>query len=180
MLRGALALFHAAQQTLPAPAQALVEPQNLTDQLPIEAKHLTDFWKYNPKTFDGSLKVPTKRHQLVEDYRENVGWSYQLDNLEAIQGKFLCQPEELVAAGKTLRELSVCRSCGRSHGGRCLTGSGVCYKYKKLEHIAEFCPQKLLGTTSNQTNTFQQGKVFSTTRQEAKQAAYVLRGRTVE
>ncbi|TYK09692.1 pol protein [Cucumis melo var. makuwa] len=38
------------------------------------------------------------------------------------------QPQELVAAGKTLRELLTCRSCGRSHGRRCLAESGVCYK----------------------------------------------------
>ncbi|KAA0026250.1 gag-protease polyprotein [Cucumis melo var. makuwa] len=71
--------------------------------------------------------------------------------------------QELVAVGKTLRELPVCRSCGRSHGGRCLVGSGVCFRCKQLGHTADFCPQKLLETTSNQTPTFQQGRVFATT-----------------
>ena len=51
MLRDALA---------PAPAQTPVEPQIVPNQLPVEAKHLSDFRKYNPKTFDGSLEDPTK------------------------------------------------------------------------------------------------------------------------
>ncbi|KAA0037146.1 gag-protease polyprotein [Cucumis melo var. makuwa] len=55
--------------------------------------------------------------------------------------------------GKTLTELPVCRSCGRSHRGRCLAGSGVCYKCKQPRNIVNFCPQKLLETTSNQTPT---------------------------
>ncbi|KAA0042135.1 gag protease polyprotein [Cucumis melo var. makuwa] len=44
----------------PAPAQALVVPQVVPDQLSAEAKHLRDFRKYNPTTFDGSLEDPTK------------------------------------------------------------------------------------------------------------------------
>ncbi|KAL0534634.1 hypothetical protein IC582_028925 [Cucumis melo] len=39
-------------------------------------------------------------------------------------GFFQRHRQELAAAGKTLRELPVCRSYGRSHGGRCLAGSG--------------------------------------------------------
>ncbi|KAA0057513.1 gag-protease polyprotein [Cucumis melo var. makuwa] len=34
--------------------------QNMSDQLSAEAKHLRDFKKYNPKTFDGSLEDPIK------------------------------------------------------------------------------------------------------------------------
>ncbi|KAA0033826.1 gag protease polyprotein [Cucumis melo var. makuwa] len=56
--------------------------------------------------------------------------------------------QELAAAGKTLRELPVCRSCGRSHGGRCLAGSG--------------------------TPTSQQGRVFATTCQKVEQAGIVV------
>ncbi|TYK30728.1 gag protease polyprotein [Cucumis melo var. makuwa] len=48
------------QPTLPAPAPALVAPQVVSDQLSAEAKHLRDFRKYNPTTFDGSLLDPTK------------------------------------------------------------------------------------------------------------------------
>ncbi|TYJ99893.1 gag protease polyprotein [Cucumis melo var. makuwa] len=39
--------------------------------------------------------------------------------------------QKIAAVGKTLKELPVCRSCGRSHGGRCLVGSGVCYNCKE-------------------------------------------------
>ncbi|KAA0050237.1 gag protease polyprotein [Cucumis melo var. makuwa] len=67
--------------------------------------------------------------------------------------------------------------CGRSHGGRCLVGSGVCYKCKQLEHIANFCPQKLFEATLNKTSTSQHRRVFATTRQEAEQAGTVVTGR---
>ncbi|TYJ99712.1 gag-protease polyprotein [Cucumis melo var. makuwa] len=55
--------------------------------------------------------------------------------------------KELAAAGGTLRELPVCRSCRRVHKGHCLVGSGVCFRCKQLEHTADVCPQKCIGTT---------------------------------
>ncbi|KAA0062249.1 ty3-gypsy retrotransposon protein [Cucumis melo var. makuwa] len=53
---------------------------------------------------------------------------------------FQWHPQELAAAGWTLRELPTCHSCERSRGG-------CCYKRKQLGHIADFCPQKLLEIT---------------------------------
>ncbi|KAL0539963.1 hypothetical protein IC582_024185 [Cucumis melo] len=44
----------------PAPAPVPVAPQFVPDQLSAEAKHLRDFRKYNPTTFDGSLEDPTR------------------------------------------------------------------------------------------------------------------------
>jgi len=43
-----------------APAPAPIVPQGVPDQLSAETKHLRDFRKYNPTTFDGSLEDPTK------------------------------------------------------------------------------------------------------------------------
>ncbi|TYK09655.1 histone H2B.3-like [Cucumis melo var. makuwa] len=74
MLQVALAPFLAAQQNhaalvqnQAAPVQdrtviplAPVEAQPMPVQLSTEAKHLRDFRKYNPKTFDGSMDNPTK------------------------------------------------------------------------------------------------------------------------
>ncbi|TYK00165.1 histone H2B.3-like [Cucumis melo var. makuwa] len=67
MLHATLAPFHAAQQNQTAlaqtqvvPAQVLVAFQIVPDQLLAEGKHLKDFRKYNPKTFDGSMDSPTK------------------------------------------------------------------------------------------------------------------------
>ncbi|TYJ99707.1 ty3-gypsy retrotransposon protein [Cucumis melo var. makuwa] len=67
MICAALTPFHFAQQIQAAPtqtqaalAQALVVPQIMPDQLSAEAKHLRDFRKYNPKTFDVSMDNPTK------------------------------------------------------------------------------------------------------------------------
>ncbi|KAA0062822.1 gag protease polyprotein [Cucumis melo var. makuwa] len=52
------------QPAPPAPALASapvpVVPQVVSDQLSAEAKHLKDFRKYNPTTFDGYLKDPTR------------------------------------------------------------------------------------------------------------------------
>ncbi|KAA0053359.1 gag protease polyprotein [Cucumis melo var. makuwa] len=43
----------------PAPTPVSLVPQVVPDQLSAEAKHLRDFRKYNPTTFDGSLEDPT-------------------------------------------------------------------------------------------------------------------------
>ncbi|TYK27786.1 gag protease polyprotein [Cucumis melo var. makuwa] len=48
------------QPAPPAHAPSSVVPQGVLDQLSVEAKHLRDFRKYNPTTFDGSLEDPTK------------------------------------------------------------------------------------------------------------------------
>ncbi|KAA0039038.1 ty3-gypsy retrotransposon protein [Cucumis melo var. makuwa] len=48
------------QPAPPAPALVPIVPQVVLDQLSVEAKHLRDFRKYNPMTFDGSLEDPTK------------------------------------------------------------------------------------------------------------------------
>ncbi|KAA0056438.1 gag protease polyprotein [Cucumis melo var. makuwa] len=67
MLQAALAPFLAAQQNQAAPIQAQTvippapaEAQPVPFQLSAETKHLRDFRKYNPKTFDGSMDNPTK------------------------------------------------------------------------------------------------------------------------
>ncbi|TYK23816.1 ty3-gypsy retrotransposon protein [Cucumis melo var. makuwa] len=53
------------QPAPPALAPAPVVPQVVPDQLSAEAKHLRDFRKYNPTTFDGSLEDPTRAQLLL-------------------------------------------------------------------------------------------------------------------
>ncbi|KAA0046186.1 gag protease polyprotein [Cucumis melo var. makuwa] len=67
MLQAALVPFLAVQQNQAALVQAQtvtppanVEAQPAPVQLSAEVKHLRDFRKYNPKTFDGSMDNPTK------------------------------------------------------------------------------------------------------------------------
>ncbi|KAA0049996.1 gag protease polyprotein [Cucumis melo var. makuwa] len=48
------------QPAPPASTPASLVPQVVLNQLSAEAKHLSDFKKYNPTTFDGSLEDPTK------------------------------------------------------------------------------------------------------------------------
>ncbi|XP_050939304.1 uncharacterized protein LOC127148918 [Cucumis melo] len=64
-------------------------------------------------------------------------------------GLFQRHRQKLATAGKTMRELPAYQSCGRYHGGRCLARNGVCFRCKQPGHIVDFCPQKLLETTSN-------------------------------
>ncbi|KAA0032356.1 ty3-gypsy retrotransposon protein [Cucumis melo var. makuwa] len=49
-----------APASAPASAPVPVAPQVVPDQLSAEAKHLRDFRKYNPTTFDESLEDPTR------------------------------------------------------------------------------------------------------------------------
>ncbi|KAA0041470.1 ty3-gypsy retrotransposon protein [Cucumis melo var. makuwa] len=83
---------------------------------------------------------------------------------------------ELAAARRTLRELPVCPSCGRVHGGRCLTGSGVFFRCRQPGHTADACSLKPIETTLHQPPTSQQGRVFATTRQEVERAGTVVIG----
>ncbi|KAA0056320.1 gag protease polyprotein [Cucumis melo var. makuwa] len=279
MLRDTLEPFHVAQQTPTTPPLVPVRFQVVSDQLLTEAKHLRDFRKYNPKTFDRSIDNLTKAQiwltsiettfrymkcpndqkvQCVVFFLEDRGTTWwetakrmlvryakqqEFLNLEQgdmtmnesliyylvllprptthadalclaldmsmheranpskatgkgstldqkrkaksqlaiapqrnlrLGGVFQQHRQELATVGKTLRELPTCQICGRYHRGRCLAGIVVCFRCKQPGHTADLCPQKLLETTSNQTSTYQQGRVFATIRQEAEQAGTVV------
>ncbi|KAL4037963.1 hypothetical protein IC575_001566 [Cucumis melo] len=62
-------------------------------------------------------------------------------------GVFQRHRRELAAAGRTLRELPACTTCGRVHGGRCLAGSGVIFRCRQPGHTADVCPRKPFETT---------------------------------
>ncbi|TYK05231.1 gag-protease polyprotein [Cucumis melo var. makuwa] len=81
---------------------------------------------------------------------------------------------ELAAAWRTLRELPICTTCGRVHGGRCLAGSGVCFRCRQLRHTTDACLWKPFESTPHQPSASQQGRVFATTRQEAKLAGTMV------
>ncbi|KAL0536372.1 hypothetical protein IC582_025319 [Cucumis melo] len=91
-------------------------------------------------------------------------------------GVFQRHRRELAAAGRTLRELPACTTCGRVHGGRCWAGSGVCFRCRQPGHTADMCPRKPFETTPPQPSVAQQGRVFATTRQEAERAGTVVTG----
>ncbi|KAL0559513.1 hypothetical protein IC582_004126 [Cucumis melo] len=92
------------------------------------------------------------------------------------EGVFQRHRRELAAAGRTLRELPACTTCRRVHGGRCLAGSGVCFRCRQPGHTADVCPRKPFETTPHQPSTSQQGRVFATTRQEAERAGTMVTG----
>ncbi|KAA0050197.1 pol protein [Cucumis melo var. makuwa] len=91
-------------------------------------------------------------------------------------GVFQRHRRELAATGRTLRELPVCTTCGRVHGGRCLAGSGVCFRCRQPGHTADACPRKPFETTPDQLSAFQQRKVFTITRQEVERTGTVVTG----
>ncbi|KAA0053209.1 ty3-gypsy retrotransposon protein [Cucumis melo var. makuwa] len=275
MLEAALAPFLAAQKTQAAPVQAqtvpplaLVEAQPEPVQLSAEAKHLRDFRKYNPKTFDRSMDNPTKAQMWLtsiekifkymkypedqkvqclvffledrgtawwETAERMLGGDYdaefdmlsrfapdvvkdeeartkkfvrdlslheRVDSSKAIGrgsalrrkrkvellpdltlqrnlksgGVFQRHCRELTAVGRTLRELPVCPSYGRVHGGRCLAESRVCFRCRQPGHTVDACPRKPIETTPHQPPTSQQGRVFATIREEAERADTVVTG----
>ncbi|XP_050946634.1 uncharacterized protein LOC127151235 [Cucumis melo] len=92
------------------------------------------------------------------------------------EGIFQRHRQELAASGRTLRELPPCGRCRRVHGGRCLLGSGVCFRCRQLGHTANTCPRKPFETTPHQPSASQQGRVFATTRQEVERAGAVVTG----
>ncbi|TYK04826.1 pol protein [Cucumis melo var. makuwa] len=91
-------------------------------------------------------------------------------------GVFQWHRRKLAAAGRTLRELPICTICGRVHGGRCLAGSGVCFRCRQPGHTTDVCPRKPFEKTPHQPSASQQGRVFATTRQEAERAGTVVTG----
>ncbi|KAA0036560.1 retrotransposon protein, putative, Ty3-gypsy subclass [Cucumis melo var. makuwa] len=91
-------------------------------------------------------------------------------------GVFQRHRRELAAAERTLRELPICPSCGRVHGGHCLARSEVCFRCRQPEHTADACPRKPIETTPHQPPASQQGRVFTTIRQEAERASTVVTG----
>ncbi|TYK29838.1 DNA/RNA polymerases superfamily protein [Cucumis melo var. makuwa] len=93
-----------------------------------------------------------------------------------LEGVFQRHRRELVAAGRTLRELPVCTTCGRVHGGLCLAGSRVCFRCRQLEHTTDACPRKPFETTPHQLSASHQGRVFATTRQEVERTGTVVTG----
>ncbi|KAA0057156.1 Retrotransposon protein [Cucumis melo var. makuwa] len=167
-----------------APPPTLVEYQIVPDQQSAKAKHLRDFRKYNPKTFDRSMDNPTKAQMSLtsikiilqymkcpndqkitcKQFKESFYAKFFSANLRgssSLQANHPCDALRLTVDESARESQSVKDSkkrvnpsCGRSHGGRCLAGSGVCFRCKEPGHTADFCPQKLIETTLNQTPTF--------------------------
>ncbi|TYK11040.1 gag-protease polyprotein [Cucumis melo var. makuwa] len=77
------------QPTPPAPTPVPVVPQVVPDQLSAEAKHLRDFRKYNPTTFDGSLEDPT-RAQLWLSSLETIFRYMKCPEIRKFSAPFSC------------------------------------------------------------------------------------------
>ncbi|TYK27497.1 gag-protease polyprotein [Cucumis melo var. makuwa] len=71
-------------ETPTAPSPAQVESQPMPDQLLVEAKHLRDFRKYNPKKFDGSMDKPTKAQMWLTSI-ETIFWYMKCPNDQKVQ-----------------------------------------------------------------------------------------------
>ena len=90
------------------------------------------------------------------------------------------------ASGLVEREKPVCGSCGKSHWGKCLAGSGVCFRCGQEGHVSSRCPRKgaadgkgqYASTSRGDSGRMQQqhGRAYATTRQEADKAGTVVTG----
>ncbi|KAA0046200.1 hypothetical protein E6C27_scaffold376G00730 [Cucumis melo var. makuwa] len=135
MLQAALAPFLAAQQNQAAPVQA----QTVTPPT-----HLSLHERANSsKAVGRGLALGQKRK--VESQPDVIPQR----NLR-LGGVFQRHRWELAAVGRTLRELPICPSCGRVHGGRCLAGCGVCFRCRQSGHTADVCPRKPMEATLRQ------------------------------
>lgn len=78
----------------------------------------------------------------------------------------------------TSNEKPVCSTCGRGHLGRCLAGTGVCFKCGQEGHMARSCRGKSIrgggnqlsssDLTSSSRQTHEEEEVFTNTGQEAE------------
>ncbi|TYK22669.1 ty3-gypsy retrotransposon protein [Cucumis melo var. makuwa] len=75
-------------------------------------------------------------------------------------GVFQRHRQELATVGRTLRELPSSGRCGRVHGGRCLLGSGVCFRYRQSGHTADACPRKPFETAPQQPSASSREEFF--------------------
>ncbi|TYK25732.1 gag protease polyprotein [Cucumis melo var. makuwa] len=60
------------QPAPPAPGPVPIVPQVVPDQLSAEAKHLRDFRKYNPTTFDGVFGGPHQGSAVVIFFGDHI------------------------------------------------------------------------------------------------------------
>ncbi|KAA0050576.1 histone H2B.3-like [Cucumis melo var. makuwa] len=148
MLRDSLSSFHAAQQTPTAPPPTLMESQPVPDQLLVEANHLKDFRMYNPKTFDGSMDNPTKAQMWLTSI-ETFFRGLRLD-LQGFVRAF--RPTTHADALRLVVDMSLHERANVSK----TTRRGC----KQPGQTSDFCPQKLLETTSNQIPTSQSSHSF--------------------
>ncbi|KAA0061192.1 ty3-gypsy retrotransposon protein [Cucumis melo var. makuwa] len=206
MLQAALAPFLAAQQTQTAPVQAqtVTPPAHCPDDQKVQCVVFfledrgTAWWETAERMLMGDVSKITwekfKENFYAKFFSTNVKDAKQQVFLNLEQGNMTVEqydvefdmlspfaPDvrhqgELAAAERTVRELPVCPTCERVHGDRCLAGSGVCFRCKQPGHTADACPRKPMETTPHQPPTFQQGRVFATTRQEVERAGTVVTG----
>ncbi|TYK04651.1 ABC transporter B family member 19-like [Cucumis melo var. makuwa] len=79
-------------------AQAPVESQIMPNQLLVEAKHLRDFRKYNPKTFDRSMDDPTKAQMWLTSVETifSLRYAKQQELLNLEQGDMTVEQYDVV------------------------------------------------------------------------------------
>ncbi|KAA0045368.1 histone H2B.3-like [Cucumis melo var. makuwa] len=83
-LRDPLAPIPCCPADLTASPPAPVEPQPVPNQLSVETKHLRDFRKYNPKTFDGSMDNPTKGQMRLTSIK-TIFWYMKCPDDQKVQ-----------------------------------------------------------------------------------------------
>ncbi|TYK02501.1 ty3-gypsy retrotransposon protein [Cucumis melo var. makuwa] len=178
------------QPALPTSAQALVEPQSVPDQLSEEDKHLRDFRKYKPKTFNESLEDPTKALMWFSSV-ETIFWYMKCPNNQKAQCVMFMLTDRGTVWWETaekMLESDVSQITWEqfkenfyakffSASLRDAKWTRTFFKCKQKGHTTDRCPLRLTGIAQNQgTGTPQQGKVFATNKSEAEGASTIVTG----
>ncbi|KAA0032794.1 ty3-gypsy retrotransposon protein [Cucumis melo var. makuwa] len=188
------------QPVPPAPAPIPVVPQVVPGQLSAEAKHLRDFRKYNPATFDGSLEDPIRTQMWLSSletiFRLRDAKQQEFLNLE--QGDRIVEqydaefdmlsrfaPEmiatEVARADKFIRGLRLdIQGKGSTSGQkRKAEQQPISVPQRNFRSGGEFhrFQRNLLRNALNQgAGAPHQGKVFATNKTEAERAGTVVTG----
>ncbi|KAJ4717071.1 Retrotransposon protein, putative, Ty3-gypsy subclass [Melia azedarach] len=74
------------------------------------------------------------------------------------------------------RDLPLCETCGRYHGGTCYRKTGACFKCGKPGHFIQNCPEMKNVQGGPRKDQRVQARVYALTRQEAEDSPTVVTG----
>ena len=114
-------------------------------------------YSQDPKTYDAALRAAVRIDADAregEEYRRSLMVGISVGQKRKADQKAPEPPQTgshsdrpfnhykqlATEAGGVWRDRPVCKNCGKRHWGRCLIGTGACFRCKQEGHTAEQCP----------------------------------------